>query len=64
MMDELERIWKEAVMSYSIYYNICLEILRKPPKICVRIVDVKPEILAQYLSNRSLEWQHYVNYDL
>jgi hypothetical protein len=37
MNDELERIWKDAVVAQSLYYPvICLEALKKPQKAEVR----------------------------
>jgi hypothetical protein len=45
MVDELERVWKEAVLAQLRYCpGICLEILRKTMKTSVRIVGVPVEI--------------------
>jgi hypothetical protein len=58
MTDELERIWREAVMAYSRYYpSICLEGLRETTKTSVRIPGVPAEIQIKPLPNASLE--HY-----
>jgi hypothetical protein len=39
MIDELERIWKEAVIHYSGYYSeICLEGHRKPTKNTCQVI--------------------------
>jgi hypothetical protein len=49
-MDELEKIWKEAVVVLSRYYpGICLEELRNATKAPVRIAGVLAKIWTEHL---------------
>jgi hypothetical protein len=55
--NQLERIWKEAVMAYSKHYShMCLEKMRGK-KSSVKIADVLAEIQTKQLPNTGLE--HY-----
>jgi hypothetical protein len=43
--DELERVWKEAIMAQSRYYpRICLEVMRETTKNLVQDAGVPAEI--------------------
>jgi hypothetical protein len=52
--NELERIWKETAVAQQRYCpGICLEVLRKPGKISVKIECALAEIRNKYLQNIS-----------
>jgi hypothetical protein len=58
MNDEMERIWKEAIVAQSKYYpRIFLEGLKKTTKNTVRTAGVAAETRTEHLPNTSLE--HY-----
>jgi hypothetical protein len=58
---ELERIWKEASIAWSMYYpRIRLEGLRKTMK-TLRIADVSVDIRTEHLPNTSLERYWYTS---
>jgi hypothetical protein len=57
VIDEFERIWKEAVVGQSISSpRIRVEVLRKPTKTLVEIVGVTVEIRTGYRSNTSQKY--------
>jgi hypothetical protein len=62
MNDEMEKIWKEAVMAQLRYYpTICLGRLKKTAQESVRIAGALAEIQTEHHPNMSLEGYHYTN---
>lgn len=54
MNDDLGRILKEAVVTYSRYYpRIYLDVLKIAAKMSVRIANVLAKIRTEYLQNAS-----------
>jgi hypothetical protein len=54
--NELEKIWKEKIMAYSIWYlGICLGLLWKTTKISVRTGSIPAEVQTKHLPHTSLE---------
>jgi hypothetical protein len=62
MNDEMEKIWKEAVMAQLRYYpSICLGRLKKTTLESVRITGTLAGIQTEHHPNTSLEGYHYTN---
>lgn len=60
MIDELETIWKEVIMSNLRYYpNIFLKGLTETRKSLSQDSCVLAEIWTKYLPNASIEWYCY-----
>jgi hypothetical protein len=58
MNDELERMWKEAVVAWVLRYyaGICLQGLRKPAKNLIMIAGLRPEIWTRDIPNTKQEY--------
>jgi hypothetical protein len=63
MNNELEKIWKEAVVVYSGYYpSVCLEGLRTTTRESSgRRAGVPAEVKTEHLPNTNLEHYLYTN---
>jgi hypothetical protein len=64
MIDELQRMWMEAVMAWMKYYDVMTE---KPNEKPPRIDSVRAEIQTEHLQNKSLDqhvWLSICNYAL
>jgi hypothetical protein len=62
MIDELETIWKEVVVAYSIYYpGILLKFWKITTKSAVRTAGVSAEIRTDYLPNTNRERYRYAS---
>lgn len=61
MNDELESIWKEAVVWFKCYLRISLEELKKTTKTSVKIAGVSAEKSSLPTPNTGLERYCYIN---